>query len=303
MTAVLVGRFTPGSEEWRDARRLRIGGSEIASVVGLAPPTWDSRFSLWHRKQGLVGPKPQNEEMEWGSRLEPAVLQKFFEQPGRRRLDEGGSYVHPDRPWQLATPDAFLDTGSESELVEAKTSPQDGPEWGIPGTDQVPVHIRCQVLWQLDVLDLQVCHIPVLIGGCRYREYVIRIDDAARSEIKHLRREGETFIASIEANERPPIDGHDQTYQVLRESHPLIDVGVEHELDEELALAYLETKDALHAAEQAHKTRRSQVFDILGTANYGIYRDTRIVRRQANGDGLPFLASTRKDPRPKEETE
>ena len=53
-TGVLIGTFSPGSEEWLAARADGLGGSEVAAVLGLSP--FESRFSLWHRKAGRVGP-------------------------------------------------------------------------------------------------------------------------------------------------------------------------------------------------------------------------------------------------------
>jgi hypothetical protein len=75
------------------------------------------------------------------------------------------------------------------------------------------------VLHYLDVLGLTVAHVPVLIAGSDYREYVVTYDDDA----KVGRDAAEAFIASVRRDRRPPIDSHNQTYQVVRELHPDID--------------------------------------------------------------------------------
>jgi putative phage-type endonuclease len=303
MTAPVVqGWFTPGSDEWREFRRWRLGGSEIAAVLGLSP--YESPLSLWLRKMGLAGPQAKRAEMEWGNRLEPVVADKFFEGDGRWPWGIGtpATYTHPDRPWQAASPDRFISYSATvaeqaDAILEVKTSPY-GEGFGIPGTDEIPVYYRCQVLWYLSTLGLSTAHIAVLIGGYDYREYKIELNQQALEDIDTLIVEGSAFIASMKGNRRPNIDSHDQTYQVLREQHPDITAGEDIDLGTPLGFDYLMTKDDLTAAEKKHKIIRSQVIDAMGNANYGTWLGERIVRRQAKGvDGLPFLASTRKDPR------
>jgi putative phage-type endonuclease len=302
MTAPVVqGWFTPGSEEWREFRRWRLGGSEIAAVLGLSP--YESPLSLWLRKMGLAGSQAKRAEMEWGNRLEPVVADKFFEGNGVHRWGIGtpATYTHPERDWQAASPDAFVSyTSSAAEsadsILEVKTHPY-GDGWGVPGTDQIPVYYRTQVLWYLSVLGLDHAHVAVLISGCDYREYKIVLDTQAWTDTQILIDAGAKFIESMRRDQRPDIDSHDETYQVLREQHPEIHNDEEYDLGE-LGLDYLETKDILTLAERIHKTTRAEVLDAMGSANYGTYLKERIVRRQAKGvDGLPFLASTRKDPR------
>jgi putative phage-type endonuclease len=299
---VVQGWFVPGSSEWREFRRWRLGGSEIAAVLGLSP--YESPLSLWLRKMGLAGPQQKRAEMEWGNRLEPVVADKFFEADGRWPWGIGtpATYTHPERDWQAASPDRFVSystpaAGYADSILEVKTAPY-GDGWGIPGTDQIPVYYRCQVLWYLSTLGLTHAHIAVLIGGYDYREYFLELDQQALEDIDTLIVEGSAFIASMKGDRRPDIDSHDQTYQVLREQHPDIQAGEDVDLGEDLGLEYLITKDELHRASEWHTLVRAQVLDAMGSANYGTYLGERIVRRQAKGvDGLPFLASTRKDPR------
>ena len=40
-------------EEWLQARRRGIGGSDAAAVLGLSP--WKSNVRLWEEKTGLLG--------------------------------------------------------------------------------------------------------------------------------------------------------------------------------------------------------------------------------------------------------
>lgn len=289
MTALVVElpTYTPGSRQWAEQRAAKVGGSEIAAILGLSP--WESHFSLWHRKQGLVGPVEESAEMEWGKRLERIVADKFFENhPELMRLG-GGTYSRTDRPWQIATPDEQAcpsddSVPGEAEVVEIKTAMYD-TGWGQQGTDQIPVYYLCQVRWYLSVLGLRRAYVAVLIGGSDYREYVVERSAADEDLMVEAAR---AFIASIETGARPDIDTHSETYQVIRELHPEID-GTDCELDPGIAEAYL-LAEATHRLAEADLTgAKSRVLDAMGSAKYALHADRKVAFRTARtrSDGTP----------------
>lgn len=296
MTAVHVGTFEPGSVGWHAARARGIGGSEISAVLGLSP--FESRFSLWHRKGGAIGPVELTDVMEWGTRLEGAVIRKWAdEHPEHNVLHQPGTYARDD--WMIANPDAIVSLAGHSsideEVLEVKTSPF-GDGWGDAGTDDVPVHVRIQTLWYLGVLGLQVGHIAVLIGGHDYREYRIEFD---ADEFQLLADAGAEFMASLERNERPDIDERSATYQAIRELHPDID-PLDVELTDETALRYLIARDHLKRATANEQHARSLVADEMGTAQRATwFHDGQLwtlASRQARGDGTPFVKVGRRLP-------
>jgi putative phage-type endonuclease len=200
-TGVLLGTFQPGTPEWKAARAgLCITATEIAAVLGLSP--WMSRFTLWHKKAGLPhAPFTATPEMEWGVRLEPAVALKWADEHQDFGVEATGTWQHTEREWQRATPDRLLTQRARTTaLLEVKTSPV-GDEWGPSGSDEIPVHYRCQVQWQMDVLGLQVCHVALLVGGCDYREYVVEYDE---TEAKVMRGAAERFLDDVRQGNRPP---------------------------------------------------------------------------------------------------
>lgn len=283
MTATLLGHFEVASPEWHAARASGLGGSEIAPVLGLSP--WESRFSLWHRKAGMVGPVEESPEMEWGKRLEPVILQKYRDaHPELDFRTRNGTFAHDQRPWQIANPDLL----AADRVVEAKFS-MFGDGWGDPGTDQVPIYYRTQVLWYLDVLGHQRADICVLIGGADYREYVIEYDPA---EAQLLRDAAVEFLDTIARAERPDIDAHSATYQVVREMHPLIDEA-DVELGNELAVQYIIARRSLKDATEAEQLARSLIADAMGNAKRAVWDGRTIASRQARGDGDPHVVAAR----------
>jgi putative phage-type endonuclease len=171
--------------------------------MGLSP--WQSRFSLWHKKAGLPHPPFEpSSAAEWGVRLEDAVALKYAELHPEVNVSPAGTFRHRDREWQRATPDRL---GSD-RIVEVKTSPfGDGWEQGVP------VHYRCQVIWQMDTLGYQRTDIALLVSGHEYREYTVEYDPV---DAKILRHSAAQFLNSVKLGERPPIDESGHTYQTIR---------------------------------------------------------------------------------------
>lgn len=283
MPATLIGTFEPGSPEWHAARTHGVGGSEIGTILGLSP--FDSRFALWHRKAGNIGQVDENDEMEWGKRLEPPILGKYQETHPDLDYDvRNGTFVHTDRPWQIANPDLL----AKDRVVEAKLS-LFGDGWGEPGTDEVPPHVRCQVLWYMDVLEVEAADICVLIGGFDYREYVV---EYGQGEAIELRTAAVEFLDTIERGERPDIDEHSATYQAIKELHPDID-PIEVELDNLTARTYITAKNAEKEAKARAQHATSLVADAMGAAQRATWDGETVCRRQARGDGLPYVVAAR----------
>lgn len=240
MTAALI---TTGTEaEWLEARRKGVTASEIAGLMGLSPDSWDSPFSLYHRKIGTLAPgQPDDESMERGRVLEPYVTEKFIARHPEF-LVAGTSrelYAHPDRPWQMATPDSLIydgicHCGAEGDIVcsclpdllatyEGKTSATyDG--WGDDGTDEIPVHYRCQKLWQMDVTGVPAGYVACLfMHTWKVRVYRIELDDQARADLTLMRAEAREFLDRIDMGDPPDVDWRPATSSALRELHPEVE--------------------------------------------------------------------------------
>lgn len=285
--AVALGRWEPGSPEWHAARASGIGGSEIAPILGLSP--FESRFSLWHRKAQMIGPVEESPEMEWGKRLEPAIARKFMDEHPEYSFDRTGwTFAHPDRPWQIANPDLYGD-----ELVEVKCS-RSGDGWGEPGTDEIPIYYRQQVLWYMDVLGVDHAHVACLVSGSDYREYQVAYN---ATEAAQLRDAAAEFLATLAANERPDIDEHTATYQVIKELHPDID-DVEVDVDDQLAHQFLRARAAAKTAGEAEQLAKNLLADHMGTARKAVWEGRTLATRQARGEGLPYLVAGRNLPAP-----
>ncbi|TCO64361.1 YqaJ viral recombinase family protein [Actinocrispum wychmicini] len=281
--AVRLGTFTPGSPEWVTTRSTSLGASDIAAVLRLSP--WQSAFSLWHEKRGVLTPEPDTEVLRRGRLLEPVVAAWFAEQHPEYKVRRTGTWANRARPWQIATPDRLLHALTGRAVLEIKTATDPG-EWGEPGTGEIPIHYRCQVLWQLDTLGLTRGHVAVLTSGLEFREYVVEwnID-----EVELLRAAGREFLDTIDRDERPDIDTHGATYRAVRLLHPDI-ADVEVEIAPGLAEHYRAAVAAHKQAEQTKQQATARVMDALGTGRRAVVDGESIaIRVPGRAGGPPSL--------------
>lgn len=252
---VILAKDMGDRQRWLDERRKGIGSSDIAAIIGLSP--YESPFSLWHRKFGTLGDQPDNDSMRWGRRIEDAIAQEYAYLHPDVHVTLAGMWRNLERPWQMCTPDRFI-YFDQPELMplEIKTDGwYDG--WGRDGTDEIPVHYRAQVLWQLDTLGLEKAVVAVLIGGRTYREYEIHYDE---QDVFELRAAALRFLAL----EQPPdIDDTTPTTDALRAVQPLLD-DADVEIPAELAKAYERAVASSTAAEKRKILAANRIRKALG---------------------------------------
>jgi putative phage-type endonuclease len=296
-SAIHLGHLEPGTPEWDAARAgLSITATEIAAVLGLSP--WMSRFTLWHKKAGLPSaPFEPSPQMEWGNRLEPNVVAKFADTHPEYQVLAAGTWQHRERTWQRATPDRLLALvcGTPVSIFEAKTADKDmAHEWGPDGSDQIPVHYRCQVIWQQDTTGLtaEPAHLAVLIGGNDYREYVIPYD---ADDARMMRDAAAEFLATVRDGVRPDIDDSTSTYQTIR-VQPEGREDVEVEVPDEDAARYELALQQAQAADRELTGARSVLLDWIGTGRYATAFGRRIATRTVrDGKTYSLLPIRQKD--------
>ena len=177
-------------ELWLAERVKGIGGSEMAAILGLS--RWSDAAEVYMGKLGMMEAHDlsENEAVEWGTRLEDAVAQKFADEHPEFRVIPGGFWRHDTHTWLQSTPDRLLvRDGIVVAILEIKTAGwKQAPAWGDAGTDDVPryYHVQCDsymagvdghTLTGLPV-RIEQAYICPLIGGQSYREYVIPRDFA-----------------------------------------------------------------------------------------------------------------------------
>jgi putative phage-type endonuclease len=250
-----------GNERWYEVRRRGITASEIAAVLGIS--RWESPFSLYWRKVNDWR-TDDNEFTSAGRHLEDAIAQWWAHEHPGRVVHAAGLYAHPERPWQLATPDRFvcdpqwhdnpfpddanyhydhLTDAAIDGLLECKWVAYSWDGWGEQGTDEIPVYYRAQCLWQADVLGVDEVHVAAL-GPGGFRAYVVRRDE---DDLALMRKAGEEFHRRLTEQDPPPLDSHQATLGALKRLHPSVgegDVAVSGDLVIDYGLARITRKSA-----------------------------------------------------------
>lgn len=289
----LIPDLHPGEPAW-----LRVvSASKIAAVVGLS--RYESRYSLWHLMAGNTEPQPNNAILERGHYLEPAIAEWFGDQLDRdERLPSAavisaGTYAHADNPKHVASPDRLLhgeDCGPEAckpfALLELKSGQNDW-EWGETGTDAIPIGYRCQVQWQLYVMDLPVAYVACITSRLEFRWYRVERDD---EDIAYLVAAADAFLASIDAGDEPDVDSSEHTYNALRELHPAID-GTTVELPGDLAVAWIHAQHTKKVAEAEVQGLKNRIAKHMGNAQYAQFANTTYARRQSKQGGTPYVVT------------
>jgi len=175
-----------------------IGGSEAAAVLGLS--RWQTPYQIWADKCGLSGGREVSPAMEWGTRLEPVVRQKYSDETGRSVQwpvgDEYGHMRSAEHPWMVGTLDGITADGRGLEIKTARSS----ADWGPEGTDDVPNEYVIQCQHYMVVADLQVFDLAVLFGGSDFRIYEVPAD----RELQDMIIEGERQFWELVQTNTPP---------------------------------------------------------------------------------------------------
>jgi putative phage-type endonuclease len=285
MTAVklLPPGTGPHEERWHELRRAGVTASEIAVVMGISP--YDSPFNLYWSKLNDwrwggneytgVGTHLEDAIAEWWAAENAALL-------GDPPLMRAGLYAHPERPWQLATPDRkirFTVAGRmvRHGLLECKWVAQSWDGWGEPGTDDIPTYYRAQGLWQADVLGVDEVHFAVL-GPTGFRAYLVRRDERGEADLQLMRAAGEDFVRRLAEGDVPDLDSHTATLSALKKLHPSVEDG-EVEVPVDLAEAYRVARAEKKAAEERVDLLDNRLRDLLAGRRKAVCKGRLVASR------------------------
>lgn len=173
----LVLRADAPREEWLEARRHGIGGSDASAIVGVNK--YSTAYSVWLDKTGKSEDQETNQAMRMGNLLEPIVVQVFEEDTGISTRRAGLMRSKHHEFMQVSVDRLTSDGG----LLECKTS--NGwlaHEWE---DGQVPDHA-----------ELQVQHALAVTG--RSHAWVIGLIDGRDTFIRRFERDEELIISLVE---------------------------------------------------------------------------------------------------------
>lgn len=211
----------PGTPEWHDARRQGVTATDLPAILGISPH--DSAYSLYYRKRGELPDAGDNDRFRLGRELEPYILDRWQED-AERTVVKGGLYRSDDRPWQMATLDAF--TYDTDEPVEVKSwADADKHTWD----ESPPPSVRAQLLWQMDTMSVARGHVGVLLlPSGEFRSFTLECSCEVEADtngtilcelhedILMMRSAGFDFHMRIIDGQPPSLDGSVMTLAAVR---------------------------------------------------------------------------------------
>lgn len=306
--AVALGSWPDGSPEWLQARRTRIGGSDIASICGLSP--WRSAWQLWHLKRGTIDDATSSDLMEAGHYVEPAAAAWYADHhlPAGAFLRNTGTWVHAERDWQLANPDRLIVADAHSlkhplGVLEIKYTPNNAGQWCRDGVEGPPPHYWAQVQWYMDTFGVDWADVAVL-STWGFRCFHVARDD---EWLTYARREAGAFMATLELGVEPPDTDTSPAgrYAVERGRHPDItdeQVTIDDPADlraiAEAVSLNAAAKDATAEAKEFTDHAKAILAAAMGNARRAVAADgtvlaTRRARKGRDGHpGTPFVTLT-----------
>lgn len=223
----ILDKRTMTEADWQiyRANQKGIGGSEVATILGLNP--FKSKFLLWLEKTGQTPREDVNNQyVEWGNLLEPVIREKFKAETGFKVYQNNFVLAHDVHEFMLANLDGEVQDPAFSGrgVLEIKTANERRKkDW----ENGVPIHYLTQIQHYLAVTGYEYAYCAVLIGGNDFKYFLIHRDDYVIDKIISAELE---FNEMVEKVIPPEISGSKNESDWLQEQFPTA-------LDEEMALA------------------------------------------------------------------
>ena len=250
-------------EEWLALRKkLGIGGSDAASVVGLNP--YKGAYTLWAEKTGKTPEFEGNLTTEVGSFLEDFVAKLFTRETGKQVRRKNRILVNDQYPFAFGDVDRLV--VGEKALLEIKTTTSI-PIMRKVRKGEFPENYYAQVVHYLAVSGLQKAYLAVLIGCRDLKVFELERDEA---EIAALMKAEEEFWSMVQRDTPPPADGLESTSKTITALYPESTSENVNLYSYQTELArYMELSEQIKALEAAKEEAANKVKAFLGEAGKG----------------------------------
>lgn len=212
-------RFKGTDEEvraqWLASRRLGIGGSDAAAIMGMSK--YATPLTVWMEKTGRSVPEDISGKpaVYWGSVLEDVVAKEYAKRHPElkvRRLN--AVMVSKEHPFMRASVDRVVtDANGRRGILECKTA---GLMRACDWEEGIPDYYVPQPIHYLAVSGYEFYSVAVLIGGQDYREYTFERD---QEDIDLLIESEEAFWKMVEGDVMPAPTGSREDGRALAEAY------------------------------------------------------------------------------------
>lgn len=207
----------PDKVAWLQARTLGLGGSDAPVILGKSP--YKSALALYSEKIGLTEPPDvRNDAADWGVILESKVAEHYAEVREKALYYPGPWTIFRSiqHPFLAASFDRLILNGGAqvSGVLQVKTTGAwHEDEW----IEEPPLHVLLQVHHEMLVAGVDVAAVAVLIGGQKYADYEIRLNQDLAGV---MLAEEERFWQRIVNRDPPEPDGTKSSREILGKLYP-----------------------------------------------------------------------------------
>ena len=265
-------------DQWLAWRKKGIGGSDVASALGLSP--YRTARELYYDKIGIepvLEGADKSITFEIGHLLEDVVAQIFSKKTGFSVFRDQTMYQHPLYPFMLADVDRFIHLpDGKIGILECKTAHFDTQYLWANGA--VPRHYELQVRHYMSVMNIDVAYIACLFSNSE-ADFVWRKIERDYEEEENTILQLEDFWNRyvLSRNEPPLVEKPDLVLDALRRYYgpadrtsPKVTIAAEFVPVLERVLTLKAQKQALDSQsrklDEQIKSAYAPIADILGSA-------------------------------------
>lgn len=276
-------------EEWLQARRAGLGGSDMGAILGLSK--FKTPVDVWMEKTGRSEGSTETLQMRFGSYAEEFVAREYCAKTGHAVQRFTSMLRHPDAPIlgnvdRLVVPAGAKIAAHKSEIrtdlgLECKTASafaaMDAAEWGEEGTDLVPPSYLVQCTTYMALTGCNAWDLAVLFGNQEVRVYNLRRDRELEAEI--IARASEWWNRHVIADV-PPAPTCEADVRLL---FPNCDPGLAVDADESILHWAKVAEDAANKAkayQDVVSAARMHMLAYMGEASILRLDGNRVFRRK-----------------------
>lgn len=182
-------------EEWLQARRAGLGGSDMGAILGLSK--YRTPVDVWLEKTGRAPGQEETLQMRFGTYAEEFVAQEYCAKTNQAVQRFTKMLHHPTAPVlgnvdRLVVPAGAKVASHKGEvrtdkLLECKTASAfaayNADEWGAEGTDAVPMSYLIQCATYMALTGCSYADLAVLFGNQEVRIYNLKRDTELETEV------------------------------------------------------------------------------------------------------------------------
>lgn len=254
-----------------------IGGSDTASLLGLAKGKWGSQWKLWAQLVGLYTEQvteQRSAQFRRGHIAERFIAEMFHEETGRYVESTQLELTHPEWPFLVSHLDGLVTETNPNQVDRSDATALATFEAKVDSTtfewDEVPIYYETQAVWntgiaRLNGIDIDRCMFGVFHNRLNLGVYTVEFDSDGFDLM--VAKAVEFWHTNVIGGVEPDVDGSDATTEALAAVYgTTTDATVE--ISDDLYELWVELGEEAKAATTRFEEIRNRIRALIGSATY-----------------------------------